>query len=290
MSKIAITSDCNAGLDYIGYDSQIPVLRSMINFGDEHYIDGTDIKADEFYDKLILTNVIPSTSAPTLGEAIDMIENLIKEGYTDVIHFPISFELSGTGKTVLNLKEQYKDQINIHVFDTKTACYLQAYLALEAKRMVLEGKTVSEILERSEKLRKKSNAYFVVDNLMYLVKNGRLSGMSGTLGTIFKIKPLLNLNQEGKIVACKKIRTHKEAVKVATEMIKEELKNSKKYKIFVFHTRRIEDGKLIQDQLRNMFKDNLGDIELYTVTPAVGAHIGCGILGFGYFDLDGIDD
>lgn len=290
MSKIAITSDCNAGLDYIGYDSQIPVLRSMINFGDDHYIDGTDIKADEFYDKLILTNVIPSTSAPTLGEAIDMIENLIKEGYTDVIHFPISFELSGTGKTVLNLKEQYKDKINIHVFDTKTACYLQAYLALEAKRMVNEGKTVSEILERSEKLRKKSNAYFVVDNLMYLVKNGRLSGMSGTLGTIFKIKPLLNLNQEGKIIPCKKIRTHKEAVKVATEMIKEELKDSKKYKIFVFHTRRIEDGRLIQDQLRGMFNNNVGDIELYTVTPAVGAHIGCGILGFGYFDLDGIDD
>ena len=112
MRKIAITSDCNAGLDYIGYDSEIPVLRSVINFGDDHYVDGTDIKCDEFYEKLKDTPTIPSTSAPTLGETMELIESLIEQGYTDIIHYPISFKLSGTGSTFLNLKEEYKDKIN----------------------------------------------------------------------------------------------------------------------------------------------------------------------------------
>ena len=88
MSKIAIISDVNAGLDYIGYDPEIPVLRSIINFGDEHYVDGIAIKADEFYARLKANDsVIPSTSAPTVGEAMELLEKLIEEKYTDVIMY-----------------------------------------------------------------------------------------------------------------------------------------------------------------------------------------------------------
>lgn len=282
MKKIAITSDVNAGLDYIGYDSKIPVLRSMINFKDEHYIDGIDIMADEFYEKLSKTDFIPSTSAPTLGEAIDMVEKLISEGYTDLIHFPISFELSGTGKTVLNLKEEYKDRINIEVFDTKTACHMQAYLALEAKRMVEEGYSVEEILKHVEKLRKNSNAYFLVDDLKYLIKNGRLSAAKGTLAILLKIKPILILNQEGKIVPFKKGRTHKQALKDTISLLYDDLKGVKNVKIFIYHTLREEDAIKIKNDLLKDFND----VSVHVVTPAVGAHIGCGILGFGYYILD----
>mgnify|MGYP000968897669 CR=1 FL=1 len=80
MEKIAIISDVNAGLDYIGRDPQIPVLRSVINFGEEHLVDGVDITADQFYERLLNEQVIPSTSAPTVGEAMELIEKLIKDG------------------------------------------------------------------------------------------------------------------------------------------------------------------------------------------------------------------
>lgn len=286
MKKIAITSDVNAGLDYIGYDSKIPVLRSMINFGDEHFIDGIDITADEFYDKVEKSSLIPSTSAPTLGEAIDMIENLIKEGYTDVIHFPISFELSGTGKTVLNLTEQYKDKIKIHVFDTKTACHMQAYLALEAKRLVEEGKDVDYILDYVKKLRDNSNAYFLVDDLKYLIKNGRLTGAKGYLGLLLKIKPILILNKKGQITTHLTVRTHKAAVTKMVDIVKNELKDARKVKIMLFHTKREKDAYNLKEELEKIYPNSCN---VYIVTPAVGAHIGCGILGIGYFILDNID-
>lgn len=109
MSKIAVVSDVNAGLDYLGYDPGIPVLRSIINFGEEHYVDGVDIKADQFYEKLKSSPVIPSTSAPTVGEAMALFDRLISEGYTDVIMCSISYQLSSIGQMFENLQDNIGD-------------------------------------------------------------------------------------------------------------------------------------------------------------------------------------
>lgn len=283
MNKIAIISDCNAGLDYVEGGNQIPVLRSVINFGEEHYVDGIDIKADEFYLKLNETGIIPSTSAPTVGEAMTLIEKLIDEGYTDVIMYSISYQLSSIGQMVANLQSEYPN-INIHVVDTKAAAYMQGFLAMDAKRMVYEGRTVREILDRSYYLIDNSHAYFIVDDLSYLVKNGRLSGAQGFLGGLLKIKPVLELNKEGKIVSKEKIKTHRKAVERALSLFLDEIGGHKNLKVLVFHTQREDDANQIIEHLKAQLGENT-DIELHTVTPAVGAHIGCGILGFGYFKL-----
>ena len=148
--KIAVMTDVNAGLDYIGYDSGITCLRSSVNFGEEVLVDGIDIKADEFYERI--KNItdpkdIPSTSAPAIGDIMEAIEKFIEEGYTDVIHFPISFKLSSTGSMVEQVAKEYEDQIKVHVVDTKMACYLQGYLAINAKKMVEQGASVQEIID-----------------------------------------------------------------------------------------------------------------------------------------------
>lgn len=284
MAKIAIITDVNAGLDYLGYDPQIPTLRSIINFKDEHYVDGIEIKADEFYERLSKDDTIPSTSAPTIGEAMELLEKLIGEKYTDVIMYSISYQLSSIGQMVENLKSEYSDKINIYVVDTKLATYMQGYLAITAKKMVEEGKSVTEILDRTEYLINHQHAYFVVDNLSYLVKNGRLSGAAGFVGSMFKIKPILELNKEGKIVSKEKVKTHKRAIERALELFCEEIKDAKETQIFVFHTLRENEAEEIKKYLENKVNTSL-PIEVHMVTPAVGAHIGCGILGFGYFIL-----
>jgi len=285
MGKIAIVSDVNAGLDYIGYDPKIPVLRSIINFGDEHYVDGIDIKADQFYKKLQESDLIPSTSAPTVGEAMELLDQLILEEYTDVIMYSISYQLSSIGQMVETLKQEYDDKINIHVVDTKIATYLQGYIALEAKKMADDGKSVKEIIDYSDYLIDNQHAYFVVDNLSYLVKNGRLSGAAGFVGSLLKIKPVLEVTKEGKIVSKEKIRTHKKAIEVALQMFMDEIKDAKKVKIIVLHTVREDKAKELVEYLKNAC-NNYTDIELHMITPAVGAHIGCGVLGFGYFLLE----
>lgn len=285
MSKIAIISDVNAGLDYLGYDPQIPVLRSIINFGDKHFVDGIDIKADEFYKKLQTSDVIPSTSAPTVGEAMELLEKLIGEGYTDVIMYSISYHLSSIGQMVETLKDEYAGKINIHVINTKAATYMQGYIAVCAKKMVDQGKSLQEILDYSNYLVENKHAFFVVDDLTYLVKNGRLSGAAGFVGSLLKVKPVLELTKDGKIVSFEKVRTHSKAVERALELFLNEIQDAKKVKILVLHTVRENDAKEIAKRLKKTCQ-NATDIEVHMVTPAVGAHIGCGIIGFGYFILE----
>lgn len=288
MSKIAIISDVNAGLDYIGIDPQIPVLRSIINFGEEHYVDGVDIKADEFYkkiDKKLSEGIIPSTSAPTIGDAMELIEKLIDEGYTDVIMYAISFQLSSIGSMIETLKEEYEDKIRIYVVDTKTATYLQGFLAVTAKQMADSGHSVEEIIQRSNELIDNSHAYLVVDNLNYLVKNGRLSGAAGFFAGLLKIKPIIEVSKEGKLTTYEKIKTFHRAIERIKELIKEEIKDSKKVIIFVFHTCRDEDALVLKQYFIDNF-ENIDDVQIHMVTPAVGAHIGCGVLGVGYYILE----
>lgn len=285
MSKIAIVSDVNAGLDYIGYDPEIPVLRSIINFENEHLVDGIDIKADEFYKRLTTSDFIPSTSAPTVGEAMDLIEKLIEENYTDMIMYSISYKLSSIGQMVETLIDEYKDKINIHVIDTKTATYLQGYIAVRAKEMVKEGKSVEEILEYSNYLIDNMHAYFVVDNLSYLVKNGRLSGAAGFMGNLLKIKPVLELTDDGRIVSKLKVKTHRKAVETAIDLFTQELSSAKDAKILVFHSQLEEKAKELKEFFEEKFKFKTS-VEIHMITPAVGAHIGSGIIGFGYFILE----
>lgn len=285
MEKIAIISDVNAGLDYIGRDPGIPVLRSVINFGDEHLVDGIDITADEFYKRLKNDPLIPSTSAPTVGEAMELIDKLIASGYTDVIMYSISYQLSSIGQMVETLKDEYEGKINIHVVDTKTATYMQGYLAVVAKQMANEGKSVDEILKRSDFLIKNSHAYFIVDDLKYLVKNGRLSGAAGYVGTLFKIKPILELTKDGRIVSFEKVKTHRRAVERIVDLVFHEIENAKKVQLFVIHSDREDDAKKLAEYFKEIV-DNLVGVEIHMITPAVGAHIGCGVLGLGYYILE----
>lgn len=285
MEKIAIMTDVNAGLDYIGYTPDISVLRSVINFGDEHYIDGIEIKADEFYQRIVNDKVIPSTSAPTIGNAMEVLDRLVMEGYTDVIMYSISYKMSSIGQMVETLIPEYKNKINIHVIDTKTSAFTQGFFALKAKEMVDEGKSVKEILEVSKHYIDNDKTYFVVDNLLYLVKNGRLSGASGYVGTIIKIKPILTITDEGQIVTFEKIRTHRKAVERTIEVICADLDQCKQAKVFVYHTVREEDAKELVKFFENKYPQ-FGKVELHQITPAVGAHIGYGVLGFSYVMIE----
>ncbi|MBQ8292664.1 MAG: DegV family protein [Bacilli bacterium] len=285
--KIAIMTDVNAGLDYIGYDSGITCLRSSVNFPNEVLVDGIDIRADEFYERI--KNItdpkdIPSTSAPAMGDIMDAIEKFIEEGYTDVIHFPISFKLSSTGSNVVTVAEEYKDKINVHVVDTKMACYLQGYLAINAKQMAESGATVEEIIARSNYLIENAHAYFVVEDLNYLVKNGRLSGMAGFMGSLLKIKPVLELDTEGRIVTKEKVRTYSKAVERTIELLLEFMEGKQNIKLIGFHSLKEETVKAVVKKIQEARPD-ITDVEIHFITPAVGAHIGAGVIGFGVMVL-----
>lgn len=278
--KIAIMTDVNAGLDYVDNNYGITVLRSSVNFKNEILVDGIGIKADEFYArirKITSKEDIPSTSAPALVDIYDAIDHFIEEGYTHVIHFPISFALSSTGPTVKQVAEEYKDKINVIVLDTKVACYIQGYLAVNAYLMAQNGATPEEIIEKSNYIIENTQAHFVVNDLSYLVKNGRLSNAAGFIGTLLKINPILELSKDGKIVSKEKVKTHRRAIEKIIEYAADYAANLKNKKILVVHSDELEAAQAIKEEI--IKRTNCQDVEIHYITPAVGAHIGAGVLG-----------
>ena len=283
--KIGIMTDVNAGLDYVGYDTGIVCLRSSVNFKNETLVDGIDIKADEFYERLkTVTKAedVPSTSAPALGDIHDAIQKFIDEGYTDIIHFPISYQLSSTGANVEMVAKEYEDQINVHVIDTKVACYLQGYIAVTAKKMADEGCTVEQIIEKARYMISHNKGYFVVSDLTYLIKNGRLSGFAGFMGQLLKICPVLELTPEGKIEACEKVRTHRKACDELINKMLKVIEGKKNVVLFGLHSLKEELCKEITQKMLEARPDILFS-EIHYITPAVGAHTGAGIVGLAAF-------
>jgi len=282
MKKIAIITCSNAGLDYLEYPKDIRIFRSVIHFGtDEAYDDFVQMDAKTFYQRIQKDpNDIPKTSYVSPGRMIEIFEELEKEGYEEALVITISSQLSGLYEAVKRTAEEVK--LKVTVFDSLTLAYAEAYMVLEAYRLAQEGKTVEEIIPYLERIRANDTIYFAVDTLLYLVKNGRLSKLSGTLGTMLQLKPLLVLGDDGKVSSLEKIRTTHMAQKRVLEKYIEDTKDLNVL-TFISHAHNEEASAWFMAEIKKVFPERQV-ISAY-LTPVVGAHTGPKGIGVGYIKL-----
>jgi len=277
--KIGITADSSSGLEYVDFKHDVRITKTTINFKDNTLTDGIDITADSFYELLQKKDEIPSTSAPSPEEILSRIQELINEGCTDIIHFPISTGLSDYGKNLaLQLSEKVNEMgANFYVYDSKTACLMEGLTAVLASLYAKKGLNIAEIFKKLDDFRAHQFPFFVVNDLRYLIKNGRLSVLAGNIGIFLKIKPILIINAEGKIVTYEKVRTLEAAHKRMLELAIDAGNNASDVLYLSLHTARLDEAiknKEKLDSLSNCFKTVVS-----TITPTVGAHIGSGIVG-----------
>jgi DegV family protein with EDD domain len=280
--KIGLVVCGNSGVDYMSLNYPVKLIRSTLNLDGKEYEDYIDIQANEFY-KMIEENpnIDVSTSQTSTGKIASVYEELKEEGYTDVIVVVISSKLSGTFQGAILAKQLVKD-LNVYVLDSRTVSYGEAYLVIEAIRLIKEGKKTIEIIDYLEKIRDHIYIYVLVDTLKFLVKNGRLSATSGFLGTLLKIKPLLHIQKDGSLVPFEKIRTTSKAQIRLIEVLEDNIRD-KNVIIFIAYTNNKDKAQEIKDILLQKRKDIT--IELVPLTPVVGAHAGPGTLGVGYIEI-----
>jgi DegV family protein with EDD domain len=280
--KIGIIVCGNSGVDYMKLDYPVRLIRATLNLGGKEYEDYVDIQAKEFYD---IINANPdidvSTSQTSTGKIASVYEEMKEEGYTDIIAIVISSKLSGTYQGAILAKDMVPG-INVYVIDSRSVSYGEAYLVLEAIKMIKGGSKSREIIDKLEKIRDHIYIYVLVDTLKFLVKNGRLSATSGFLGTLLKIKPLLHVQRDGSLVPFEKIRTTSKAQARLIEVIKSDIEG-KNVIMFVAFTNNEEKAKEIRQQIQSVRPDVT--VELVPLTPVVGAHAGPGTLGVGYIVL-----
>ena len=281
MGKIGIVTCSTSGLDYLEGYEDIRIGRTTIQIEGREYYDGKDLSPKTFYHRLDTLEEIPATAQPSTGQLLDIYEDMRLSGYTDIIYISISSHLSGTYQGVC-VSKTYVDDLNIYPFDSKSASFITGFMAIEAYKMAKKGEKVEDILNFLSDLRDHDRVYFMVDNLSYLVKNGRLSNASAFIASMLKIKPLLEINPEGKIVAREKIRTTKRAMDQVIHSFLEDTNNGKNARfIFLFNTDAPDKISYVKSKLETYGIDTSGLIDS-PISPAIGCHVGKGIIGIGY--------
>lgn len=280
MSKIGILVCGNSGIDYIDHAYDLPVIRSILLAGDKEYSDYVDITAPDFY-QLLTDNpsLIASTAQAATGVILEQYEAMVAKGYDELLVITISQKLSGTYEGCM-LAAKMLDKVKVTVFDSKSLTYPQAKMALDAASMLQKGKTLDEVLDRLAFIRDNSMIWFTVETLKYLVKNGRLSGASGFVGGLLKIKPLLEVTAEGKVESIEKIRT---SSKATTRIIEKFIEETNDFEVepFIVSTNNPDRVAYVMNELKTL-RPEYKTINVYPLTPVVGAHAGPGTIGIGY--------
>lgn len=281
MGKIAIITCSTSGLDYVEGCEHIFSARTTIVIDGKEYTDGVDITPTEFYENLDTYENVPSTAQPSPGQLLDIYTELKEKGYSEAIYIAISDKLSGTYQGVC-LSTSYLDDFTVHPFNSQSASYITGFMAMEAYRLAEEGADAATILEHLDKIRENDHIFFMVDDLKYLVKNGRLSNSAAFMANMLKIKPLLEMTEEGIITATEKIRTPKKAIKRIVHRFLEETNNGKNTCFtFLFNTEAPGYVALVKEKLEAAGFDTSRLITA-PISPAVGCHIGKGVIGIGY--------
>lgn len=279
--KVGVIVCGNSGIDYLKLDFPVEVFRSLLIMDKKEFEDFVDIKAEDFYNVIVNNPDIDlSTSQTATGKMAEVYERYRDEGYTDIIVITIAAKLSGTYQNAI-LANDLVEGINVHVVDSKSVSHGEVYLVEQAIKMIRAGVPATEIFERLNVLRDNITIYVLVDTLKYLVKNGRLSAVSGLLGGLLKIKPLLKIQSDGSLTSHEKIRTTSKARARLLEIINEEIQG-RDVLVFLAYTNNRDDAAKFRDDLL-VNNPNL-EVLLVPLTPVVGAHAGPGTIGVGIIE------
>lgn len=275
MEKIAVLVD-SAGdlpLDLMN-KKNIKLMPLRISYSHGEYRDVLEISADQIYENL--KKEVPKTSLPSAQDIQDILSDLEKEGYTHVIAITISSGLSGTFNSVRLLLDDHPI-FKSYVFDTKILAMPEGLVALEVSNLIEEGLSFDEIVKEIPKIRERITGYFTINTLEYLLKGGRIGRISGVIGEMLNLKPIVTTGEDGVYYTITKARGRKQSISKLINLLKEDLKKGKS-NVWVLHADALDEALKIKETIKDL--DNIVEIGISQISPALGVHGGPGLLGF----------
>lgn len=276
--KIGILTDSTANIQQIPYASErIKTIDFSVIISGQSFKAST-LSVDEFYQRMAACEKIPTTSQGTVMDVVSLLEAFKVEGYTDVIVMTISSKLSGSYQNIASAVSEV-DGIAVHLPDTKTTEIMLGTAVKHVDMLIEQGMDVSNILKQLEPVLNADGAFFYVDSLKHLVKGGRISGASGMVGEVLKIKPILELTVDGTIELKEKKRTKNKAVDHLMALYLDKVKDTPHTMFLLYSDNHAEvaayEAVFPLDAMRK-------ERYLSSLTPVVGAHTGPGVIGIGW--------
>ena len=282
MMKLAVITDSSAFLpDSLRGNDHLFVLDIPVVIAGETYVEGKNLTASEFYEKMAAADDLPKTSQPSVAELEEMLTRLAGEDYTHVLGLFLSSGISGFYQNIQYLKDEFPD-LKIAFPDSKITSAPLGLMVENALTWAAEGQDFEEILIKVQRQIDGTSAFIMVDDLNHLVKGGRLSNGAAILGNLLSIKPILYFNDAGVIEVFEKIRTEKKAIKRLIEVV-EEKTASASYQVMVIHGNAEEKAENLRQQL--IEAGIADDIPLATFGRVIGTHMVEGSVALAYIPL-----
>jgi DegV family protein with EDD domain len=257
--------------------NEIPVVSLVCNFMGQEYKDdfGKTLSYKEFY-AAVRNGEMPSTSQVNVYVYTEIFKKYAAEGKS-IIYLGFSSALSGSLNSALLAKDMICEEIenaDITVIDSRSASLGEGLLAYNANEMLKAGASKDEVVSWLETNKLRMNHWFTVDDLGHLKRGGRVSGAAAFVGTLLDIKPILQIDDEGRLIPVSKVKGRKKSIKNLFEMLQENIVSPEEQVIAISHGDCIEDAEYLKEMILKEYK--VKDVIINEVGPVIGSHSGPG--------------
>ena len=277
MSKIKIVTDSTGDLTKEEIEQYgIHIVPLTIHIDGDLYVDREDIQPEEFLDKMAVSKELPKSSQPASGTFSALYDELGKDG-SEVLSIHMTGGMSGTVKSAEAASEMTDTPVT--VIDSRYISHALTFQVLEAAKMAQQGKSMAEIVDHLNEVRKKTMLFVVVDKLDNLVKGGRIGKGKAIIGSLLNIKPIASL-QDGVYTPVGKARSHKQVAAQLFESFKEDTAGKLVKGVGISHA----NGLAMAEPLKRLIEESgVTDIRFSFTSPVVSTHTGAGAIGFMYY-------
>lgn len=277
--KIAWITDSTSGLNPEEAEKLgIHVLPLSVIFGEYAYRENIDITNEEFYKKLESSKEFPTSSQPTIGDAISFYEKL-KEEYDMGIAVHISSQLSGTYENSLAAANMV--DFPVVGIDSKTGADALVSMIKTGQRLLSEGRSVEEVEGYLNEMANHAKAYLLIGSLEQVAKGGRVSNTQALIGNLLKINLIIKF-EDGRLVPSDKIRTTKKARAAVLQHLFNAIENSDVHDLSIVSTTTPDLANEWSDII--VEKHNCSINNVTGLSPVIGVHGGAGTIGLFWFE------
>ena len=273
MLHIVMDSAGDAPSSWIS-EFNINVIPVNIQFGEKTYLQGIDIKDEDYYKLADESKTVPKTSQPTPAQFVQFYERIAKPGES-ILSIHVTGKLSGTFESAQLAARELVNKLNIFPFDSASGSAAMGFMCREARLLDRAGTTIDGILDRLEYMRKTIKIVLALDTLEYVKRSGRVQTLQAALASILNVKPIIDL-QDGVLDMRDRVRTRSRSLEYLINYMEEKLGGSSA-NVAVVHSQDIKSGESLLSKVRNRLTCNC--LILTNLSIGIAANLGPGTIG-----------
>ena len=253
---------------------QVNIIPVNIHFGDQTYLDRVDLSSEDFYRTVIESRQVPKTSQPSPHQFVDFYRKIARAGET-ILSIHVTSKLSGTFESAQLAARELAGEINVIPFDSACGSAAMGYMCQEARELETQGKTVNEILQRLDFIRKNITIILTLDTLEFARMSGRVKALQAAIASLLNVKPIVTLN-EGVLNMSERVRTRSKALEKVVEMLRQRV-GERLINAAVVHAQDLDTASEMIATIKSSF--NLNQLIQTDLSTSVAANLGPGTVG-----------